>query len=151
MTIIISSPSKIEAHCISWWYRRSYCSLHLAHLATLNLTHECHQFFTELSVLPGRRREISAHRFPSFSCMIEIIWSSSFVQLRLSTCGDSWLCHLSLHCFAFLDFSMRATLLQLLAPCVLTYLCSFASSSLVPAIRGWSKDSLVTWFLLLSI
>ena len=108
--------------------------LHLAHFAILNFTHECHRFFTELSVLPGRRREISAHRFPNFSCMIEIIWSSSFVQLRLSTCGDSWLCHLSLHCFAFLDFSIRATLLQLLAPCALTYLCSFASSSLVPAI-----------------
>mmetsp|Transcript_41467 Transcript_41467/g.84780 ORF Transcript_41467/g.84780 Transcript_41467/m.84780 type:complete len:201 (+) Transcript_41467:602-1204(+) len=61
-----------------------------------------HLFLIALSVLPGRRRAISAHLFFSRTCASIRIWSSSALHASFFTLGSSWLCHRSLICFPFL-------------------------------------------------
>ena len=59
---------------------------------------EYHRFFTELSLRPGSDFAISAHRVPSFACILRMIWSSSVVQAPFFSEGSRLLHQRSRHC-----------------------------------------------------
>jgi len=62
-------------------------------------------FFMALSVLPGKKRAISAQRFPIFLCARNKIHSSRLLHSYFLILGLRWLCHLSRHCFPTLPVS----------------------------------------------
>ena len=59
-------------------------------------------FFIELSVLPTRCFEISAHLFPKSLCDKNRIHSYFSLHWSFLILGFKWLCHLSRHCFPIL-------------------------------------------------
>ncbi|KAK3152346.1 hypothetical protein QOZ80_2BG0157670 [Eleusine coracana subsp. coracana] len=96
---------------------------------SFRLSDEFQWFFTALSVRPGRSRAMAAHRLPSRAWARRIVASSSGVNGRRSTCGDSWLHHRSRHDLPDRPGMPRPIAVQFRAPWRSTSRRSASSSS----------------------
>jgi hypothetical protein len=95
----------------------------------LRLRVEFQWFFIALSVLPESKRAMVAHLFPNLAWALIMVSSSSGVNARCSTCGESWLHQRSLQDFPErpgIDLLIKD---QFLGPCFSRSLCNNSSSS----------------------
>jgi hypothetical protein len=66
----------------------SFCVKSLSGSSLCRRSVEFQRFLTELSVLPGSSRAMSAHFVPIFLIACRMIWSSPIVQFSLLICGS---------------------------------------------------------------